>query len=113
MEDNSVAGIVSFYSIVHTPPSDVGSFLGEAQRVLSPGGLLQLAFHAGAGTVVNEDFLESGAALEFFYHDTEQIISELSAVDFTVVEQFVRAPYEQEYPSQRCYLLAKKQSTHP
>ncbi|RMI45549.1 class I SAM-dependent methyltransferase [Streptomyces triticirhizae] len=37
-------GVVSWYSLIHTPPAEVPRFLAEFRRVLAPGGVLLLGF---------------------------------------------------------------------
>ena len=44
----SLAGVVCWYSIIHTPPAYLGDALTELARVLRPGGYLLLAFQAGS-----------------------------------------------------------------
>lgn len=44
LNDASMSGIVSWYSIVHTPPSELPSFFSEFHRVLNTGGHILLAF---------------------------------------------------------------------
>jgi SAM-dependent methyltransferase len=47
----SVGGVLSWYSVIHTPPSDLPAIFAEFARVLSPGGSLLLGFFDGeAGT---------------------------------------------------------------
>lgn len=47
----SVGGVLSWYSIIHTPPAEVPAILREFARVLTPGGSLLLGFFDGkAGT---------------------------------------------------------------
>ena len=46
--DRSVAGILSWYSIIHTHPDDVPSILDEFARCLSDGGSLLLGMFEGA-----------------------------------------------------------------
>lgn len=43
----SVAGILAWYSIIHTPPADLHQVLGEFRRALAPGGTLLLGFFVG------------------------------------------------------------------
>ncbi|MEU1210295.1 class I SAM-dependent methyltransferase [Nocardia sp. NPDC005825] len=45
-EDESLAGIVAWYSIIHTPPARVPDVLTEFARVLRPGGYALFGFQA-------------------------------------------------------------------
>jgi SAM-dependent methyltransferase len=45
--DGSVAGIVSWWSIIHLPRDVVPQAFAEFHRVLAPGGTLLLGFHVG------------------------------------------------------------------
>lgn len=45
--DGSLAGVVAWYSIIHTPPQRLPSQFGEFRRVLASGGHLLLAFQVG------------------------------------------------------------------
>lgn len=47
--DGTLGGIVSWYSLIHTPPSEVPVQLAEFHRVLEPGGHLLLAFFESGG----------------------------------------------------------------
>lgn len=47
LPDGSVAGILSWYSIIHTDPADVGRVLREFARCLRPGGYLVAGFFEG------------------------------------------------------------------
>lgn len=42
--DGSVAGVLSWYSIIHTPPAVVPTILAEFGRILAPGGYVLLGF---------------------------------------------------------------------
>ncbi|GII96108.1 class I SAM-dependent methyltransferase [Sinosporangium siamense] len=44
--DGSLAGILAYYSVIHTPPALVPTILGEFHRTLTPGGHALLAFFA-------------------------------------------------------------------
>lgn len=47
LPDDSLAGILAFYSVIHTPPAELPPVLAEFHRVLEPGGHLMLGFFAG------------------------------------------------------------------
>ena len=45
--DATLGGVLSWYSLIHTEPADVGIALGEFARALAPGGSLALGFFEG------------------------------------------------------------------
>src|ERR1700685_1991503 len=47
LPDETLAGIAAFYAVVNTAKESLPSVFREMRRVLQPGGLLLLAFHAG------------------------------------------------------------------
>ncbi|MGY1433970.1 class I SAM-dependent methyltransferase [Streptomyces reniochalinae] len=47
--DGRLRGIVSWYSIIHTPPEEVPAYFAEFRRVLAPDGTLLLAFFESEG----------------------------------------------------------------
>lgn len=49
-ESESVAGVLAWYSIIHTPPEELSGVLAEFLRVLQPGGWLLTGHQSGAGT---------------------------------------------------------------
>ncbi|MDX6763903.1 MULTISPECIES: class I SAM-dependent methyltransferase [Streptomyces] len=49
LADGALGGIVSWYSVIHTPPRELPSYLAEFRRVLAPGGTLLLAFFEAEG----------------------------------------------------------------
>jgi SAM-dependent methyltransferase len=104
----SFAGLVSFYSIVHFEPAELDTVFHEYRRVLAPNGLTLLAFHAGDETVHVDDLWGRPVDLDFRFHRPSDVISALHDADLIVTESVEREPYEGvEYPSRRCYLLAR------
>jgi ubiquinone/menaquinone biosynthesis C-methylase UbiE len=49
LADDSVTGLLAWFSLIHVPDDEVPTVLAEFFRVLRPGGPLVLGFHAGEG----------------------------------------------------------------
>jgi SAM-dependent methyltransferase len=106
--DAALAGVVAFYSIVHFLPSDLGPVFREVRRTLASDGLALLAFHVGDQAVHVDDLYGAPVSLDFQFHRPGQVVETLGPAGLSVIEHVERAPYEgAEYPSHRCYLLAK------
>lgn len=108
LPDASLAGVVAFYSIVHFDSSELGPVLQEARRVLVPGGLALVSFHAGDQVVHVDDLFGAAVSLDFRFHVPSKVIEALRCAHFKVIEHVEREPYEDaEYPSRRCYIFAR------
>lgn len=108
LPDASLAGIVAFYAIVHFSPDEIGAVFEEARRVLLPGGLALISFHIGDEVVHVDDLFGSPVSLDFRFHAPSAVIEALRGAQLSVIEHVEREPYEgAEYPSRRCYLLAR------
>ena len=103
----SLAGIVSFYSIVHFTSAELDGVFREFRRVLAPQGLLLLSFHVGDESVHVDDLWERPVNLDFRFHQPHEVAKVLRSADLPVIESSEREPYpDAEYQSRRCYLLA-------
>ncbi|MFD9905415.1 class I SAM-dependent DNA methyltransferase [Streptomyces sp. NPDC059063] len=49
IEDGALGGVLSRWSVIHTPPRELPAILAEVARVLAPGGHLLIAFPATDG----------------------------------------------------------------
>ncbi|WP_371525410.1 class I SAM-dependent methyltransferase [Streptomyces sp. NBC_01283] len=49
LADGKLAGIVSWYSLIHTPPQDLPPYFAEFRRVIAPGGHILLGFFEADG----------------------------------------------------------------
>ena len=108
LADASLAGVVSFYSIVHFAAAELGGVFQQMRRVLAPGGLALVAFHIGDQVVHLDDLFGVPVSLDFRFHDPGKVVEALRAARLAVIEHTEREPYEGvEYPSRRCYLLAR------
>lgn len=108
LPDAGLAGIVAFYAIVHFSPEELDAVFQEARRVLMPGGLALISFHIGDQVVHLDELFGAPVSLDFRFHVPAGISAALRGARLSVIEHVEREPYpEVEYPSRRCYLLAK------
>lgn len=108
-EDNSIAGVVAFYAIVHFSEEQAGKAFREILRVLQPGGILLLTHHIGDNTMHLDEFLGKRIDVDFMFFGTPFISRCLKESGFEKIETIERDPYpEVEYPSRRAYVFAAK-----
>ena len=108
LSDASLAGIVAFYAIVHFSPDELDAVFQEARRALMPGGLALISFHIGDQVTHLDELFGAPVSLDFRFHVPSTVIGALRDARLTVIEHIEREPYpEVEYPSRRCYLLAR------
>jgi SAM-dependent methyltransferase len=110
LADGVLAGIVAFYAIVNIPQESIPLVFREMERVLRPGGLLFLAFHAGDEIVQVDELCGLSVSMTFFFFQPSWIRRGLENAGFAIEDVVERAPYapEVEYQSRRAYLLARK-----
>jgi SAM-dependent methyltransferase len=109
--DASFVGVIAFYSIVHLAPDELPAIMAELRRVLMPGGLILVAFHIGRDVVHVDELFGEPVNLDFRFYVPADVIDALRATGLVVIEQVEREPYPgAEFPSRRCYLLARAAS---
>ncbi|HYN82366.1 MAG TPA: class I SAM-dependent methyltransferase [Gemmatimonadaceae bacterium] len=107
--DESWAGIVAFYSIIHVPRASVPRALSELGRCLRPGGRLLMSFHIGDEVMHLEELWGHPVKMDFIFFRTDEMLGYLGEAGFDVEEALERDPYpDVEYPSRRAYILAFK-----
>lgn len=106
----TLAGIVAFYAIVNIPEQSLHTCFAEMLRVLRPGGLLLLAFHAGPEVIREEILWDIPISMNFYLFDPLTIRRHLEDAGFTVDDVIEREPYasDVEYQSRRAYIFARK-----
>jgi SAM-dependent methyltransferase len=107
LADDAVAGIVAWYSIIHTPSERLPVVFAEFHRVLSPGGHLLLAFQAGDEPVHLEQAYGHAVSLDVYRRSPEQVARLLGQAGLVAHAQLIREPEGFE-KSQQAYLLARK-----
>ena len=107
--DDSIAGVVAFYAIVHFTQEQVGTAFQEVFRVLQPGGVFLLTCHIGDQTLQIDEFLGRKVDIDFMFFTTDSISTCLKDSGFEKIEVIEREPYpEVEYESRRAYVFAAK-----
>ena len=108
-ENDSIVGVVAFYSIVHFTEEQVGIAFREVFRVLQPGGIFLFTYHIGEKTIHLDEFLGKKVDIDFMFFTTDFISSCLKKTGFEKVEIIEREPYPGvEFESRRAYVFAKK-----
>jgi len=108
LPDDSFAGIVSFYAIIHLRREDVTAALKEMRRVLKPGGRLLVSFHGGEGELHRDEWFDQPVAIDVTLMSNEEMLRYLMAAGFEEATIRGREPYEFEYPTPRMYIQARK-----
>jgi len=107
--DETWAGIIAFYSIIHISRGDVTRALVELRRVLRPGGVLLLAFHIGDDSIHLDEWWDRKVCIDFLFFRPDEMTGYLRAAGFEVEEIIEREPYPNvEHPSRRAYVFSRR-----
>lgn len=108
-ENDSLAGVVAFYAIVHFTKDQVESAFREIFRMLQPGGIFLFSYHIGEETIHIDEYLGKKIDIDFMFFTTDFISNCLKKSGFEKIELIEREPYpEVEYESRRAYVFATK-----
>ena len=108
-ENDSIAGIVAFYAIVHFTEKQVGIAFREVFRILKPKGIFLFTYHIGEGTIHVEEYLGKKVDIELMLFNTDFILSCLKNCGYKIIDVIYRDPYpEVEYETRRAYVFATK-----
>ncbi|MER6187297.1 class I SAM-dependent methyltransferase [Streptomyces sp. NPDC001652] len=106
--DGSLAGVVSWYSSIHTPVDKLPALFAEFRRVLAPGGHLLLAFQVGDEPKRHDRPFGHDVILDFQRRRPEMIVELLEAAGFAMVSRTVREPGHEWESTQQAFLIARR-----
>ena len=105
LADGALAGIVSWYSIIHAAPEDVPGYFAEFSRTLAPGGHVLVAFFESEGGPVTEFDHKVTPA---FRWPIDDLAARARQARFAEVGRMLREPREQER-FRRGHLLLRRE----
>ena len=108
--DSSLAGVISFYAIIHLRREDVPGAIRRIQRALRPGGSLLLSFHGGEGILHKDEWYGKPVSIDVTLFERKEMAGYLEAAGLEVERIVEREPYEFEYPTRRVYAFGRKPS---
>lgn len=109
LADGSLAGVVSWYSSIHTPVDQLPVLFAEFHRVLRPGGRLLVAFQVGEEPLRLDRPMGHPVALDFQRRRPERIAELLADAGFALGSSTVRQPEERIGESvSQALLIARK-----
>ena len=106
--DESLDGIVSFYSIIHTPRKFVNVLFREFYRVLKKHGKILVVVKKGETEGYIDELEGFKTSLYFTNFKEGEIEDYLKANGFTAVSVKTRQPYDFEIPVDRIYAIGEK-----
>lgn len=111
LEDATLAGVVCWYSIIHTPPEGLGDVFTELYRVLEPGGHLLLGFQAGSGEpVVRTEAHGTAFSLTSFRHNPADVTSRLAHAGLEIRATALRQPEFDHETTPQSFVIAVSRS---
>ncbi|WP_062464636.1 class I SAM-dependent methyltransferase [Demequina soli] len=90
--DDSVDGVLAWYSIIHTPSGDLPALAAELHRVTRPGGVVLIGFQSGTGRREIAGAYGHDVALTAFLHRTADVADALVAAGFAIDTVLDREP---------------------
>jgi ubiquinone/menaquinone biosynthesis C-methylase UbiE len=118
--DNAWTGAIAFYSIIHFNCDERALACRELARTIRSGGWLLVAFHVDSAEFAAGDmnhittWFGESVDIDGHFLDPDVVARDVEAAGFTIMSTLIRQPWpDAEYPSRRCYLLAKNRCLAP
>jgi SAM-dependent methyltransferase len=114
LPDGALAGVVAWYSVIHTPPELLPGVFAEFHRVLAPGGQALIAFQAGDERRRITHAYGHDVTLDAYRLPPERVSALLTAAGLAVHACLVREPdaWERSHgqPAQACLLAHRPEA---
>jgi SAM-dependent methyltransferase len=95
LADDSVAGVIAFWSVIHVPDDAIPLVLEEFRRVLRPGGPLLVGFHVGDETRhTSEGYTGRPISVDSHHRRPSTMTRWLREAGFTIEAELVIGPDE-------------------
>lgn len=95
LADDSLAGIVAFWSVIHVPDQAMPGVLGQFRRVLRPRGLLVVGFHVGDETRhTSEGYTGRAINVDSHHRRPSEVSGWLRDAGFAIEAELVMGPDE-------------------
>jgi ubiquinone/menaquinone biosynthesis C-methylase UbiE len=108
IDDSTLSGVLSRWSIIHTPPQELPAVLAEFQRVLELGGHLLVGFSASDGPSHPTQAFDHTVTLAYRW-SPDHLAAMLHDAGFAEVARMIREPQPTDRRQfQEIHLLARK-----
>src|ERR1700722_12001210 len=107
LSDATAAGVLAWYSTIHTPPRDLPQVFAELSRVLAPGGFLLIGFHVGDGDRPRSVTFRDGVSVDAYDVTPERVAELCLEAGLVIQAQLVRAAQGRERRPQASLIAAK------
>ena len=95
LADDSIAGIVAFWSLIHVPDQAVPGVLEQFRRVLRPQGLLLVGFHVGDETRhTSEGYTGRAIKVDSHHRRPSEVMAWLRDAGFSIEAELLMGPDE-------------------
>lgn len=102
LADDSLAGVLAWWSLIHIPDEAVPGVLGQFHRVLRPGGVLAVGFHVGEKS---SGYDNQPTHADVHHRPPSQVADWLRGARFTVEAQHLLRPDD---PTPGAILFARR-----
>ena len=105
--DGELAGVLAWWSIIHTPPEEQPALFRELHRVLAPGGHVLTGFHAGDEYVHSSHAYGHDVSLHAWLLSPDEVARAATSAGFDVLLRLTTAPEGRQKNPQASLLFRK------